>query len=176
MASSLHPQAVYYIIPQSSLLTDDELISKNDFEHSEFWNDSLFIPLQCDNQCLHEAAAKREEGRQSKDARDKNDPGISDDVQKKITPWSNSSDTIMNELFPDQSDHPVASNKKPTGGELILVASLLHKPPNLGGKTSIHASMQSHIVLGNFLTPQCSYIRRKLRLWVHLSIHPNNTS
>lgn len=133
---------MYYIIPQSSQLTDDELISKNDFEHSEFWNDSLFIPLQCDNQCLCEAAAKGEEGRQSKDGRDKNNLGMSDDVQKKITPWSNSSDTIMNELFPDHSDHPVACNKKPTGGELILVASLLHKPPNLGGRTSMHTSMQ----------------------------------
>ena len=147
------PQAVYYIIPQSSQLTDDELISKNDFEHSEFWNDSLFIPLECDNQQLCEAAAKVEEGRQSKDSRDKNNLGMSDDVQKKITPWSNSSDTIMNELFPDQSDYPVASDRKPTGGELILVASLLHKPPNLGGKSIVHASIQFIVLPGQFYNP-----------------------
>ena len=125
---------MYYIIPQSSQLTDDELISKNDFKHSEFWNDPLFIPLQCHNQSLCEAALKGEEERQSKDGRDKNNPGMSDDVQKKITPWSSSSETIMNELFPVQSDDPITSNKKPIGGQLILVASLLHKPPNLGGK------------------------------------------
>ena len=134
MACLLHPQAVYYIIPQSSQLTNDELISGDDFKLSELWDDSLLVPLRCNNQPLLEAVAKREEERQSKDAGDKNNPMMSDDVQKKITPWSSSSDTIMNELFPDQSDCPVTSNKKPAGGQLILVASLLNKPPNLGGK------------------------------------------
>ena len=126
---------MYYIIPQSSQLTNEELISKYNFELSEFCNDSLLVPVQCDNKLLREAAAKVEETRQGKDGGDKDNPGMSDDVQKKITPWSSSSDTIMNELFPNQSDYPtVASTKKPGGGELILVASLLHKPPNLGGR------------------------------------------
>ena len=108
---------------------------KSDFKLSEFRNDSLLVPLQCENQLLCEAAMKAKEERQGKDGGDKNSLGMSDDVQKKITPWSSSSDTIMNELFPDQSDYPnTASTKKPGGGELILVASLLHKPPNLGGE------------------------------------------
>lgn len=126
---------MYYIIPQSSQLTDDELISKNDFKFSEFWSDFQLVPLQCNNQSLCDAATKAaEERQQCKDGRDKSDPGMSDDVQKKITPWCNSSDTIMNELFPDQLDYLFTSPKKnPAGGELILVASLLHKPPNLGG-------------------------------------------
>lgn len=132
---ALCPQAVYYIIPQSSQLTNEELIAKSDFEFSELCNNSLFIPVQCNNKLLCEAAAKAEEARQGKAGGDKSSPGMSDDVQKKITPWSSSSDTIMNELFPNQSDYPVvASTKKPGGGELILVASLLHKPPNLGGE------------------------------------------
>ena len=156
---SLWPQAVYYIIPQSSGLTDDEFISRNDFEHSEFWNDSLFIPLQCNNQSLREAATKREEERQSKDGRDKGNPGITtDDVQKKITPWSSSSDTIMNELFPDQSDYPVTSNRKPPGGELILVASLLHKPPNLGGKICIHLCSYEFHFLSDLITNSTVYM------------------
>ena len=125
---------MYYIIPQSSQLTNDELISTEDFRLSELFNDSLLVSLRCSNRSLCEAAAKEEEERQSKAATDKSNPGVSDDVQKKITPWSSSSDTIMNELFPNQSDHPITSTKKPAGGELILVASLLHKPPNLGGK------------------------------------------
>lgn len=125
---------MYYTIPQSSQLTNDELISGSDFKLSEFWNDPVFVPLHCNNQPLCEAAARLEEGerQQGKDDGDKDNPGMSDDVQKKITPWSSSSDTIMNELFPDQSI--TASKKNPVGGELILVASLLHKPPNLGGK------------------------------------------
>ena len=50
-------------------------------------------------------------------------------VQKKITPWTNSSE-ILKELFPEV--HPSSNVGKKHGG-LILVASLLHKPPNLGG-------------------------------------------
>lgn len=121
---------------------------KNDFKLSEFWSDSLLVPLQCTNQPLHEAAVKvEEERRQSKDGGDKNNSGASDDVQKKITPWSSSSATIMNELFPEQGDYPlVATTKSPAGGNLILVASLLHKPPNLGGK--IYGRMCANIVDG----------------------------
>ena len=52
------------------------------------------------------------------------------DVQKKITPWSNSQE-ILCELFPEVC----SVEKKCNGGDgLILVASLLQKPPNLGGK------------------------------------------
>jgi len=130
-------------------LTDDELISRNDFKISEFWSDSFLVPLKCDNQPLCEATAKaEEETQQGKDGGDKNDPGMSDDVQKKITPWSSSSDTIMNELFPEQMDYPIAVSKKnPAGGQLILVASLLHKPPNLGGKVCMHLSIYTgHLV------------------------------
>ena len=125
---------MYYIIPQSSQLIDDELISTEDFRLSELYSDSLLVPLRCNNRSLSKVAAKGEEERQNKAAADKSNPGMSDDVQRKITPWSSSSDTIMNELFPNQSDLPITSSKKPAGGELILVASLLHKPPNLGGK------------------------------------------
>lgn len=128
---------MYYIIPQSSQLSDDELISRNDFELSEFWNDSICVPLQCNNKPLCEAALRAEEGRQDKDGREKSNPAMSDDVQKKITPWSSNSDTIMTELFPN--DPIVTSTTKNSGGgELILVASLLNKPPNLGGIKSLY--------------------------------------
>ena len=50
------------------------------------------------------------------------------DVQKKITPWNNSREIQM-ELFPEI---PLPVDDKPRQG-LILVASLLQKPPNLGG-------------------------------------------
>lgn len=59
------------------------------------------------------------------------------DVQKKITPWSNPG-SVVAELFPG-SVNPVSSTRSQRCGEkreggLILVASLLNKIPNLGGK------------------------------------------
>ena len=62
------------------------------------------------------------------------------DVQKKITPWSNPG-SVVAELFPGSVNlaSPVSSTRSLRCGEkreggLILVASLLNKIPNLGGK------------------------------------------
>ena len=56
------------------------------------------------------------------------------DVQKKITPWTDAAQ-VLSELFPK---HPppiqqLNEAKEPGAGGLVLVASLLHKAPNLGG-------------------------------------------
>ena len=56
------------------------------------------------------------------------------DVQRKITPWNSSTTEILNELFPI---FPVSSQKAEKS-QLILVSSLVHKAPNIGGKYSLH--------------------------------------
>ena len=128
-----YPQSVYHIIPQLSQLSSEEFILRNDFKLSEFWSDSLQIPLHCTNQQLLAAAAKEERRHHGKDVGQvEEDPEMSD-VQKKITPWSSSNDAILNELFPDTSSTSVDNPKQSKPGRLVLVASLLHKPPNLGG-------------------------------------------
>ena len=64
------------------------------------------------------------------------------DVQKKITPWSSSNDAILNELFPDLSSTSVDNPKQSKPGRLVLVASLLHKPPNLGGNMKMSVTLR----------------------------------
>lgn len=57
------------------------------------------------------------------------------DVQKKVTPWSNAAGAV-NELFPKQSPLsvvPGCGQASTSSSGLILVATLLHKAPNLGG-------------------------------------------
>jgi len=128
-----HLQCVYHIIPLLSQLSNEEFILMNDFKLSEFWSDSLQIPLHCTNQPLLAAASEEEKCHYEKDvSRVESDSKISD-VQKKITPWSSSNDAILNELFPDLSTTSVDNSKQSKPSRLVLVASLLHKPPNLGG-------------------------------------------
>ena len=62
-----------------------------------------------------------------------NNNTMSEDVQKKITPWSNSSAALLQELFPTHPLVAQAHNESGHHGNLILVASLVHKQPNLGG-------------------------------------------
>lgn len=128
-----HPQSVYHIIPLLSQLSSEEFILRNDFKLCEFWNDSLQIPLKCTNQSLLTAASEEERRHYGKDVSQVEDQPTMSDVQKKITPWSSSNDAILNELFPDLSSTTVDNSKQNKPGRLVLVASLLHKPPNLGG-------------------------------------------
>ena len=60
---------------------------------------------------------------------------VTGDVQKKITPWSNPA-SVLNELFPKHSPHSLQQAAR-MQSNLVLVASLLHKAPNLGGKNCI---------------------------------------
>ncbi len=56
-------------------------------------------------------------------------------VQKKITPWSNAAGAVS-ELFPKHSPNPVVLGSGGGGARslgLVLVATLLHKTPNVGG-------------------------------------------
>lgn len=56
------------------------------------------------------------------------------DIQKKIVPWTNPA-AAVNELFPDcLPGKAAASIEEPSKGGLVLVASLLNKAPNIGGK------------------------------------------
>jgi len=115
-----------------SQLSNEEFILLSDFTSSEFWSDSLQIPLRCTNQPLLAAASEERRHCGKGIIQVEDDPEMSD-VQKKITPWSSSNDAILNELFPDLSSTSVDNPKQSKPGRLVLVASLLHKPPNLGG-------------------------------------------
>ena len=65
------------------------------------------------------------------------------DVQKKITPWTNPG-SVAAELFPGLGSAALGDTQRPSSssddsmtrerGGLVLVASLLNKIPNLGGK------------------------------------------
>lgn len=54
------------------------------------------------------------------------------DVQKKIIPWKDASDLDQEFIFQDRATKLGKSSNK-----LIVVASLIDKPTNLGGKISV---------------------------------------
>ena len=73
-----------------------------------------------------------------------------DDVQKKIVPWNNSQE-ILRELFPGIDPSEGRSHEGKSG--LILVASLVQKPANLGG------NICKSIYYGNYISTLLCQIR-----------------
>ena len=79
------------------------------------------------------------------------------DVQRKITPW-NKSQEILSELFPGAIQHSLEKKRQSEAAAgLVLVASLVQKPPNLGGIiVMIQPSKLLFFVVCNQLTINCA--------------------
>ena len=159
----LHPvrdfsiEVIFQTVPVITGVVDDEVISPGEFQSqgSEEWIEISDFPLyrrtlKCESQestgretqlksCSTETAScKADTG---------NSSSVTVDVQKKITPW--------NVIVPPQEDQDNFDQirQRPIErrvGELIVVASLIDRAPNLGGLCrTCEVFGASRLVLGN---------------------------
>ncbi|KAF4793430.1 hypothetical protein TURU_111996 [Turdus rufiventris] len=123
-------KTIFYTLPRLSELAEDEWISLSKFDR---FTD---IPLPAAFQCYHSRAELRDlkpsdwsqQDMGSHSAEADSQPEWTD-VQKKIIPWKNSTSSLdLETAFQDRAAKLGKSNSR-----LIVVASLIDKPTNLGG-------------------------------------------
>ena len=143
---SLHPikdfsiEVIFKTVPFITGVVDDEVIPPSVFQHegSEAWVEMSGFPLYRRN-LKQESQASGEKETQlelctEESAHDKTETSsvssVSSDVQKKITPWN-----VIAPLHEDQDSFDQLRRRpiERRVGDLIVVASLIDRAPNLGG-------------------------------------------
>ncbi|XP_014895082.1 probable methyltransferase TARBP1 [Poecilia latipinna] len=121
-------ETIFHIFPSLSELADDEWIPPWKFEKLSFFPESLLIPLRNSAPELGQLQAgdwvQQDRSEQDKEER-------WSEVQKKITPWRSG----VNDQEPELKLVPAqrAARLGKQHGTLLVVASLIDKPTNLGG-------------------------------------------
>ena len=143
---SLHPvndfcvEVVFKTVPLITGVVDDEVINPGvfQFEGSDEWVEASDFPLyrrdlknkchqSCSNEAQHEICGRETISERTETS---SASSVSSDVQKKITPW--------NVIAPPQEDQDSFDQlrQRPIErrvGDLVVIASLIDRAPNLGG-------------------------------------------
>jgi tRNA G18 (ribose-2'-O)-methylase SpoU len=140
---SLHPiedfsiEVIFKTVPLITGVVDDEIITPSAFEieGSGAWVGASDFPLYRRNlkQENHESAGENETAQSDLCPTEKADTvasSVSLDVQKKITPWN-----VTGPLLEDQDSFEQLRQRplERRVGDLVVVASLIDRAPNLGG-------------------------------------------
>ncbi|KAK5610989.1 hypothetical protein CRENBAI_023524 [Crenichthys baileyi] len=132
--SAFHPirdysvETIFYTFPSLSELADDEWIPPWKFEKQSFFSESLSVPLRNSAPVLGQLQPG-DWVQQDRSEQDKEERWA--EVQKKITPWR----LGVHEQEPELKLVPAqrAARLGKQHGTLLVVASLIDKPTNLGG-------------------------------------------
>ena len=143
---SLHPmkdfsvEVIFKTIPFITGVVDDEMITPSAFQNqgSEVWIETSDFPLYRRNlkQESHECGEKETVQLDLRSTetvyenRETDASNVNSDVQKKITPWN-----VIAPLLEDQDnfEQPRQRPLERRVGDLVVVASLIDRAPNLGG-------------------------------------------